>query len=240
MDPAIPAYLFTFNVALMPLSLVSALVLVWLGQARAGRGYARLAVLVSGLLVAWFAIALFAGRSGFYAPGPQITVPTLPIGLFIPLGLGLWATLASARMRALIDAVPLSIIIGAQYYRVVGALFLVLMAGGHIPWEFALPAGTGDVLTGVFAVIVGLYVARAGVRVLAAARAWNLFGILDLVVAVTMGTLTSPGLTGVVSQDAPNQMITAWPLVMIPTFAVPLSLILHGLTAYKLRRISCA
>ncbi|MBL1430143.1 MAG: hypothetical protein COA60_001240 [Robiginitomaculum sp.] len=39
------------------------------------------------------------------------------------------------------------------------------------------------------------------------------------------------------SKDDPNLLITSFPLVMIPTFAVPLSIILHVLTLWKLRRV---
>ena len=57
---------------------------------------------------------------------------------------------------------------------------------------------------------------------------WNLFGFLDLLVAVGLGTgvllrLTRPEL-GVVP---PVPAMTAFPLVLIPTFAVPLGFILH-------------
>jgi hypothetical protein len=36
--------------------------------------------------------------------------------------------------------------------------------------------------------------------------------------------------------DRPNTGIGTYPLVMIPAFAVPLSLILHGLSLWQLRR----
>ena len=55
---------------------------------------------------------------------------------------------------------------------------------------------------------------------------WN----RHLVVAVTMGALTSPGLPHtLLALQAPNLLITSYPLVMVPTFAVPLALMLHGL-----------
>jgi hypothetical protein len=36
--------------------------------------------------------------------------------------------------------------------------------------------------------------------------------------------------------EAPNLLISSYPLVMIPTFAVPLALMLHGLVLWRLRR----
>src|SRR6185312_3662325 len=68
------------------------------------------------------------------------------------------------------------------------------------------------------------------------AYGWCLFGIADLVVAVTMGALTSPGRAHLLAFDAPNLLISSYPLVMVPTFAVPLALMLHGLVFWRLRR----
>ena len=59
--------------------------------------------------------------------------------------------------------------------------------------------------------------------------------MLDLAVAITMGALTSPGLPHLMALDAPNLLITSYPLVMVPTFAVPLALMLHGLVLLRLK-----
>jgi hypothetical protein len=40
--------------------------------------------------------------------------------------------------------------------------------------------------------------------------------------------------------DAPNLLISSYPLVMVPTFAVPLALMLHGLVLLRLRRESAS
>jgi hypothetical protein len=66
--------------------------------------------------------------------------------------------------------------------------------------------------------------------------AWNVLGILDLVVAVGTGFLTSPSPFQQLSLDAPNELISAFPLVMVPVFAVPVSILLHLMSLMKLRR----
>jgi hypothetical protein len=58
-------------------------------------------------------------------------------------------------------------------------------------------------------------------------RGWNVLGLLDLAVAITTGFLTSPSAFQAFSFDAPNELISAFPLVMVPVFAVPLAAILH-------------
>jgi len=47
---------------------------------------------------------------------------------------------------------------------------------------------------------------------------------------------TSPGRAHLLAFEAPNLLITSYPLVMVPTFAVPLALMLHGLVLWRLRR----
>ncbi len=133
---------------------------------------------------------------------------------------------------------PLSWLVGVQLYRVLGVIFLVLYASGKIPGAFALPAGIGDVLTGLLAPIVALGYARRQPGAERRVLAWNVFGLLDLVVAVTMGFLTSPSPFQLLSLDAPNQLITAFPLVTVPVFAVPLSVLLHLASLAKLRAAS--
>src|SRR5215470_2922234 len=99
-----------------------------------------------------------------------------------------------------------------------------------------LPVGGGDVLVGLLALPVAFYLGsgRPGGR--AVAYAWNWLGILDLAVALTLGFLSSPTRFQLLALDAPNRLVGAYPLVMIPAFAVPLALILHGLSLWQLRR----
>ncbi|MEP6902152.1 MAG: hypothetical protein ABJA66_10410 [Actinomycetota bacterium] len=57
--------------------------------------------------------------------------------------------------------------------------------------------------------------------------AWNVFGILDLIVAVGCGFLSSPSPFQMLATENPNRLITVLPLVLVPVLAVPLSILLH-------------
>jgi hypothetical protein len=64
---------------------------------------------------------------------------------------------------------------------------------------------------------------------------WNLLGILDLVVAVSLGALNSgfvPGLAGTVT-TAPKAQL---PLVLIPAYLVPLFIMLHVAALLRARQ----
>ena len=100
--------------------------------------------------------------------------------------------------------------------------FLIIMALGHLPALFALPAGLGDIATGIAAPLVALRLARGTGR---RAALWlNAFGMTDLVVALTLGALTAYQLVHVTPSGAP---ISELPLALIPTVGVPLLLALH-------------
>ena len=64
---------------------------------------------------------------------------------------------------------------------------------GALPGVFALPAGIGDVLTGLFAVPAAIAVATGTAQGRRAAIVWNIFGLADFAVAITLGLITSPG-----------------------------------------------
>ena len=239
MTPQIPAYLIAFESAVRPFVAAIALGLIWTGALRmegpAPSRYTTAGVL-SVILFAWLAIAQYLGSANVYFAASDTAVPTLLLGLMIPLmvaAAGLWLSGAIAN---LVSAIPLHWVVAAQVYRVAGVIFLVLWAGGRLPWQFALPAGVGDVTTGILAVVVAARLAQNAAGARSAVYAWSLFGIADLVVAVMMGAMTSPGRPHLLAFEAPNLLITSWPLVMIPTFAVPLALMLHGIVLWRLRR----
>jgi len=189
-------------------------------------------------LVAWFAVAWGAAVAGWFQQRVG-ALPVVPFAIVLPVLVGLIALTRSRQIAQALDRASPSWLVGIQVYRVIGGNFLVLWAYGALPGSFALPAGIGDVLVGVLAVPVALYVAsrRRGEHV--AAVAWNLLGIVDLLTAVTLGTLMTAGRAAPAATGVPN-LLAAYPTVMTPAFAVPLSLILHGLSLWQTRRRSRA
>jgi hypothetical protein len=113
-----------------------------------------------------------------------------------------------------------------QTWRIVGMTFVVLYVYGILPGVFALPAGWGDVAIGITAPFVAIYLAGNAQRK-ASYVVWQLLGMLDLVTAVTLGVLASPAPVGVLGHGVTTEPMTLMPLSVIPTFAVPLLLILH-------------
>ncbi len=187
-------------------------------------------------LVAWLAIIWSIAATGALQ-ARSAAFPLLFFALVLPVAIGLVLLMRSARITAVVDAASPGWLIGLQVYRVFGGNFVVLWAlGGAIPGLFALPAGFGDMLVGALALPVALYVASDAAGGRLTGVAWNILGIADLVLAVSLGILSSPGPFQVIAHDQPNLLATTYPTVMTPAFSVPLSLILHGLSLWQLRR----
>jgi hypothetical protein len=81
---------------------------------------------------------------------------------------------------------------------------------------------------------VALAYARNPGRNVGLVRGWNIFGILDLVVALTTGFITSP--SALFTYEPPNQLIGMFPLVLVPIYLVPLAILLHLASLVKLHR----
>ena len=82
---------------------------------------------------------------------PQ-ALPLLPSAIFLPVIVGAPLVLLSKRVGHLLDAMPTTWLIALQFYRVFGSQWLAYWLRGLLPGLWALPAGTGDVLTPAFVV----------------------------------------------------------------------------------------
>jgi hypothetical protein len=186
-------------------------------------GPARLALAL--VLAAWCGVVvLTSAHGGFVTPSGQPPLPLLA-AVLLPIAVFAVAYRASEWFRAYVRAGDPRLLTELQSWRVLGGVFVVLMSFGLLPPAFAMPAGWGDVAIGVTAPFVARLVAAGGPN--RSARVfigWQLLGILDLVVAVGTGaSLRLSGAEGADQMVAMSQL----PLSMIPTFAVPLFVILH-------------
>ncbi len=188
----------------------------------------KLAPLVTAtLLAAWSGWAIVAVKDSVIVPeaAPLGNPPVVLLKTLVMLASGVILIFGSKTVRAINAATPPAWLIAVQTYRVAGAMFLwPFLAAGALPAGFALPAGIGDALTGIAAPFVALAVARARPSARAWAVAWNWFGVLDLVVAVTAAALTQ------------TTNIGRFPLVIVPLFlGPPLGILTH---LYSLRNLA--
>ena len=184
--------------------------------------------------VLWLSVIWSGAIDGAFGPGHFPL--RLPLAIFLPVIIGTPVLLASKRVGQLLDAMPAGWLVGVQVYRVLGGAFLVGWAQGAIPGLFALPAGIGDVTTGLIALPVAYSLAAGRADARRAAIAWNLFGLTDFAIAVGIGLLTAPGPFQLIAPSIPNTALGSYPSVLIPAFAVPSSILLHVLSLRQLSR----
>jgi hypothetical protein len=246
MQPVIPSYV-------APIVLVMVVVLAyWLNRlvyraaAAAGLDPAtrrRVRLGASLFLGGWLFLALLLTRStpATDAAGNGVVPLSFPlfVGGSLIVAIGLLAV--SPIWRRVVDAIPAESLISVQIYRLIGGIFLPLYAIGSLPRHFALPSAYGDIAVGLAAPFVAMAVSRSLRSARALALGWNIFGFLDLLTAVGLGTgylivVLRPG----IGVPPPAGAMTFFPLVLIPTFAVPLGMILHIYSIRRTRRSEAA
>ena len=187
------------------------------------------------VLIGWLGVALALGMSGVYRGGPD-EIPTIQFGILAPILVGSVLIVRSSTMARVIESVPQQWFIGVQLYRALGIIFLILYGAGRMPGLFAWPAGVGDVLVGALAPVVAIAYARRPEKNQDLAKVWNILGLTDLGVAVATGMLTAPSHIQQFAFDLPNELVGTFPLILIPIYLVPLSVLLHLASLRKLRR----
>lgn len=183
----------------------------------------------------WFTLMWSAAINGVFHTA---ALPVLPLAIFLPVIVVTPLLLMSTRVGQVLDAMPATWLVALQTYRAFGSWAIAAALRGAIPSVFGLPAGIGDLLTGVLAVLAAIAVAGGTVQGRKAAIAWNVVGLVDFVIAITLGLLTSPGRFQLIVSNVPSIGVGAYPDVLTPAFVVPSSILLHILSLRQLVRQS--
>ncbi|HEX2259241.1 MAG TPA: hypothetical protein VHJ40_05795 [Actinomycetota bacterium] len=194
----------------------------------------RTVVAVVGTLAVWLAVGTILASAGVFRPNPDFALPAIGPAVAIPIIAGSLLVWRSASLRRLLEAVPQPWLLAAQAPRVLGAIFLVLLAQNKLPAHFAGPAGYGDVFIGLAAPLVAyIYAVKApGSRGLA--TAFNVAGLGDLVMVLGTGLLSAPSPFRLFFSNPSIELMTVLPMALIPAFLVPIFVLLHVISLRKL------
>ncbi len=194
-----------------------------------------------GVVGFWFLAAFIGGMNNiFYQPG----TPPVTAGLFllIPIAGFTLAYVFSTRVRHVIDHVPLWLITIAHVWRFVGLGFVIGAMMHFLPPQFGFPEGLGDFAAALFCLPLAFAI-RRGSRSPGLRRAfivWNVFGLIDLVSAISLGILYSPSSFGVLRTDISTGLMIRFPVSLIPTFFLPLFILFHMLALMRSRELAGA
>jgi hypothetical protein len=200
-----------------------------------GRGTIRLAVAIA--FAVWFLLVVSLGAAGAFVGAPGKPPLAVAIGVAAPLVLFFAWLRLSHSFRDFVLSLDLRLIAGMQAWRWAGLGFLSLYAHKVLPAVFALPAGLGDMAIGVTAPWIMLALVREpGFAARGTFIRWNLLGILDLAVAVSIGAVSAFFTTGTPGEISTAPM-AALPLLLIPAFLVPFFLMLHATALMQSRQL---
>jgi hypothetical protein len=190
-------------------------------------------------LAIWFTLVFMLGAGEVFV-APHGTPPlALLIAVTAPVILFVAGMRLSTWIRERVVAADLRIMMAMQAWRIGGFSFLALYAYGILPGYFAWPAGLGDIAVGVTAPwILAALMRRHDFAASSSFVAWNVFGILDLVIAIGLGAFGPLFLADNILGSGPTGAMTRLPLVLVPAFFVPLLFILHLIALTQSRRFA--
>jgi len=190
------------------------------------------------VLVAWFVLVVSLGAEGVFLGPPGKPPIAMALGFSAPL-LVFFAWLRLSRtFRAFILSLDLRLITSMQAWRWEGFGFLALYANHVLPAGFAITAGLGDMAIAFFAPWMMLrLILRPDFAASAVFVRWNVLGILDLVVAISLGAISAT-LAAAHPEEISTTPMATLPLLLIPAFQVPLFIMLHATALMQGRQMA--
>ncbi|HEY1975793.1 MAG TPA: hypothetical protein VGG89_04590 [Candidatus Baltobacteraceae bacterium] len=186
-------------------------------------------LILGAVIGGWITIVVALAGAGVVNKEPF----ALPVLFALPLlAASIGATIPAFRSAVL--AIPMPLIVALNGMRVLGVFMLLDGIACRMNGPFPYAAGIGDIITGVFALPVARLAAKnpRDVRV----WEWNVFGAIDLVVAVTLGVMSSNGSPiQFIHAGVGSSAMTTLPWALIPLVLVPAYLIGHAIVFAQLR-----
>ncbi len=177
---------------------------------------------IAAWLAAWFVVVviLAATRALYYEHG--LGAPGLGIAVALPIAILCLVVARVESLREEFHRVPLWLLVGVHVVRLLGVSFIILYATDRLPAPFAPVAGWGDIFVGATALPVAWLVYRRSMNARLVLWIWNFIGMADLIAAVGLGVISSPGPQRLIFAEPSSAIMTTLPWLLIPGFLVPL------------------
>jgi hypothetical protein len=175
-------------------------------------------------LGAWICLAAGAGVAGWLERANAQVVAGI---VWTLTALALGACWKVARLRRWAMKIDLRWLVLLHLTRFVGFYFFLLCSRGELPFAFAAPAGSGDIIVAVFATLL---LVLSGARNWSILIIWNTIGLTDILFVVMLALRL--GLENRQSMHA----LREFPLSLLPTFLVPLIIGSHVLIFIRAAR----
>jgi hypothetical protein len=169
------------------------------------------------ILGAWIFVAMGAATAGWLE---GVKAPVIAGIVWTLTALALFACWKVPRLQRWAMTVELRWLVLLHVTRFVGLYFFLLCSRGELPFAFAAPAGSGDIMVALLAVLL---LALSGERNWSMLIIWNTLGLIDILFVVILALRL--GLEDWRSMHA----LREFPLSLLPTFLVPLIITSHVL-----------
>jgi hypothetical protein len=177
------------------------------------------------ILGAWICIATGAGVAGWLE---RANAPVVAGVVWTLTALALLACWKVRTLQRWAMKVELRWLVLLHLTRFVGFYFFFLCSRGELPFAFAGPAGSGDIIVAALAVLL---LALSGARNWSILIIWNTIGLTDILFVIMMALRL--GLEDWRSMHA----LREFPLSLLPTFLVPLIIVSHVLIFFRAARL---
>jgi|GEM_PF-1157744 len=193
-------------------------------------------LITAGIITIWLTLVISLGLNNAYTTMPNQAPVTLIVSFISTYLLFTIVYTGFPAVREYLLGLDMRFLIMLNSWRMIGIGFIMLNMFGHLPALFAYIAGVGDALTAVAAVFLAfnLMKRKEGIPKRTIWR-WNAFGLIDFILAVTIGILTRSDALLMQSNGINSDMMVAFPMVIIPGFLVQLLSLTHIIIFLQLR-----
>jgi len=189
-------------------------------------------------MLAAIATAAWLGATLALAASGRLSFTSRPptAGILIAAAVVLAVAVATSRLGSrLATGIPLAALVGVQAFRFpLEVLLHRAYREGLVPVQMSYSGFNFDILTGLSAIVVALYVARRPDAVVVV-RVWNAAGIVLLVNILTIAVLSTPTPIRVFHNEPANEWIAHAPWVWLPSVFVAAAIIGHVVVFRRLR-----
>lgn len=186
--------------------------------------------LIMGCWLAMVSVAAFSGFTSNFDSMP----PGLPMFIFPPL-VALIFVLKSKTTNELLQNIPPKYLVNFQMFRVpVEILLWLLLLVNVIPVQMTFEGRNFDILAGLTAPIASILWFTKGKQNRTMGIIWNVLCLLLLLNIVVVAILSMPLPFRVFMNEPANTEVGKFPVVLLPTFLVPMAYYFHALSIKQL------
>ena len=178
------------------------------------------------LISVWTAVLLVLSYTGFFGNFEKFP-PRPALALLIPLPIMLIVAF-SRKGTQLLQSVPPQWMVWMQSFRIAVELLLLLaFLKNRLPVQMTFEGMNFDILSGLFALPVGYFLAKRKSYATRLAVVYNVAGFLLLLNILVIAVLSMPTPFRYFMNEPSNTLVAEFPFILLPGILVPIAYTMH-------------